>query len=168
MLLSYWLLACTRVQNCFIFFNCSVQNIFLNVDVALRFSKIIFIVWVTQVFVNQSQLSWLYRWAPKRGGMRAQAPRAACGWSEMRRNLGLHVARPRLWLPHSYYNLCFVSFSMYVLAPITHQILRKLIATTRMSLENIVPRERSQHKDHILWLHLNEMSRTGHSKENKD
>lgn len=49
-------------------------------------------------------------------------------------------------MPH----ICFVSFNMYVLAPITHQILRKLIATTGMSLENIVPSERSQHKDHIL------------------
>ena len=164
MLLSYWLLASTRVQNCFIVFNCSVQNIFLNVDVMLRFSKIMFIVWVIQVSVNQSWLSQLYRWAPKWGGMRAQAPREACGWAELGRNPGLHTAGPRRWLPHSYYNLRFVSLYTYVLAPITHQRLRRLIATRRMKT---VPGDRSQHEDHILWFPLNEISRTGNPGENK-
>ena len=164
-LLSSWLLV--RGWNCFVLFNYSVRGISLNVDVTLRFTKIIYNLWVIQVSMNQRPLSWWYRWVLKWGGMRARVWRAACGWAGRGRNPGLCMASPGLWLPHSYCHLCIVSFSTYVLAPIMRQILRELIATTWMNLENIMLSERSQHKDHILWFHLYEMSRTGKPTETK-
>lgn len=137
-LLRCWLLLGTGGWNCFVFFNCSIHNSFLNVDVALRFTQVIYNPRIMQVFMNQRPICWQWRWRLKWHGIRAQGHRARW-W--LGRNPGLHTARPGLWLSHSYCNLHVISFKMYVSAPTVCHIPKKVIATAWMQLENLMRKD---------------------------